>query len=216
MLWASSGAARDLLGVSTLLPSIRPRIPTMGERTSHQDASLSHTSSQQRSNVAVELPPPYTERESPIAALTRRIGRPPNATAESANVADSHRSSRRSLDQRTKQSRTLVVRLGCALLLIGLLVSCTAFVLALVSFSASDTQHLQQQVRMLYMYGVYASWYSEYLYLVCLSREKSSLYVVIQCVARRLARQIRGVTNVQRRAIDGKFSVCVSSDISGM
>lgn len=149
MLWASSGAARDLLGVSTLLPSIRPRIPTMGERTSHQDASLSHTSSQQRSNVAVELPPPYTERESPIAALTRRIGRPPNATAESANVADSHRSSRRSLDQRTKQSRTLVVRLGCALLLIGLLVSCTAFVLALVSFSASDTQHLQQQVRML-------------------------------------------------------------------
>jgi septal ring factor EnvC (AmiA/AmiB activator) len=59
---------------------------------------------------------------------------------------DVHRGSRRSLDQRVAQTNLGVIRLGCVLLLLGLLVSCTSFVLALVSFNASDTQHLQEQI----------------------------------------------------------------------
>ena len=110
-----------------------------------QDASLPNTSSQQRSDVA-DLPPPYKVRENPAAALARRVARPPNASVEVYNT-EAHRGSRRSLDQRVFQSNSGVIRLGCALLLLGLLVSCTAFALALVSFSANDTQHLQQQVR---------------------------------------------------------------------
>jgi hypothetical protein len=109
-----------------------------------QDPSSPHTSSHQRSDIT-DLPPPYKERENPPAALARRVARPPNATVEMYNP-DVHRGSRRSLDQRVAQTNLGVIRLGCVLLLLGLLVSCTSFVLALVSFNASDTQHLQEQI----------------------------------------------------------------------